>query len=696
MEVNMKKNQNYKLKACLLLFSFLSFAQLFAYTNAFLAGNEKGLYQIDNYSKKRIYSKAEIYKICRAGNQWLFLTNKGILASKNLKKFYYLNNGLAKKIVKVIDKNGNKSFKEKIHQLKDLEVHPSNPNIFVTATSDSVFLTRDAGKSWQDLGCNGKVNGLKAVSVLDMSSENGEKILTVFVSHALYGIAWKQPSINAGKWNELNDGLESGPESIEEISDIAFNKNAKKTIVYCSQTFSNKIYKLDWDSKTFSPIDSKVDAEENSDKKLLCTDSLEILNNTIIAIQSGKIIEKNLFLPKTKSHINQNLIKKFNKIKRLITKSDYQCVFIPKKLTPFKNNISLSELWLLRSDEKLESAYHKKANKRKGLYIATYQVKNKKTFAKHLRTIKKNKLDTIVVDMKDDNGFVRFNAKDPDIIEKGGVRYELDLEELIKTAKENNIYLIARIVVFKDKTLYRYKKGIYAIKDETTNKAWQGYDWYNGEKEKIEEYWVDPYNEAVWEYNVKIAKELCERGFDEIQFDYIRFPTDGDNLHNAKYPAKENGMDKVSALMSFLSYARKRIPAPISIDIYGSNGWYRTGARTGQEVELIAEFVDIICPMFYPSHFAQTFLAYRPAEERPYRIYRQGSYRNKIIARNKVLIRPWVQAFYIPVSYDRKYYDVDYVKRQILGIADSIDEGYIYWNNSGRYDDIRPDGEALK
>ena len=88
-------------------------------------------------------------------------------------------------------------------------------------------------------------------------------------------------------------------------------------------------------------------------------------------------------------------------------------------------------------------------------------------------------------------------------------------------------------------------------------------------------------------------------------------------------------------------------------------------------------------------------MAYQPAEERPYRIYHQGSYRNKLMARNKVIVRPWAQAFFIPVSYDKKYYDENYVKRQILGIKDSIDEGYIYWNNSGRYLDLRPDGEGL-
>jgi hypothetical protein len=95
--------------------------------------------------------------------------------------------------------------------------------------------------------------------------------------------------------------------------------------------------------------------------------------------------------------------------------------------------------------------------------------------------------------------------------------------------------------------------------------------------------------------------------------------------------------------------------------------------------------------MFYPNHFEQTFLAHKPETERPYRIYFYGTYRNAVIARDRALIRPWVQAFYLPVSYDKKYYNTEYVSREIYGVRDSTNHGYMYWNNSGRYDDISPD-----
>jgi hypothetical protein len=195
----------------------------------------------------------------------------------------------------------------------------------------------------------------------------------------------------------------------------------------------------------------------------------------------------------------------------------------------------------------------------------------------------------------------------------------------------------------------------------------------------------------VWEYNVWIAQELIARGFDEIQFDYIRFPTDGINLPQAQFRWRQPGMDMDSAIISFLQYARANIDAPIGIDIYGANGWYRSGARTGQDVEMLANYVDVICPMFYPSHFEQIFLAQNPAVERPYRIYYYGTYRNTVIARNKVIVRPWAQAFKLNVSYDNTYYNEYYVRQQIFGVRDSINRGYMYWNNSGNYENISPD-----
>jgi hypothetical protein len=333
----------------------------------------------------------------------------------------------------------------------------------------------------------------------------------------------------------------------------------------------------------------------------------------------------------------------------------------------------------------------------------------------YLDVIERGGLNMIVIDMKDDYGRLRFTPKNPVITAKGRVFRPLDIEAFLGDMKSRGIYSVARIVVFKDPELAKKENGRFAVWDAKNSKPWVGYQDARRKKSDIsaeergnelmkffptdnpeyeivrtfyDERWVDPYSEDVWEYNAAVAAELHERGFDEIQFDYIRFPTDGVNLVDAHYRWQDQGMDMESAILSFLRHVRRNVKAPISIDIYGANGWYRTGARTGQEVELLAPWVDIISPMYYPSHFEQYFMAQEPPELRPWRIYYQGTMRALRIGRGRIIVRPWVQAFYLNVSYDRKYYNADYIRYQTDGVHAAGSGGFMYWNNLGRYVDI--------
>jgi hypothetical protein len=347
------------------------------------------------------------------------------------------------------------------------------------------------------------------------------------------------------------------------------------------------------------------------------------------------------------------------------------------------------------------------------------------TLKPYLDVISQRGLDMVVIDMKDDYGRLRFTPLDPAIAEKGRVFRPLDIDSFLGEMKSRGIYTTARIVVFKDPVLAAKEGGRYAVWDSSTNRAWAGYYDLRRKKSTAEqqaaekngaseiavlpasdpeyeilrtwydERWVDPYSEIVWDYIARISGELHARGFDEIQFDYIRFPTDGINLGNARYRWRDQGMDMESAIVSFLGHIRSRLEAPISIDIYGANGWYRTGARTGQEVELLSRYVDVICPMYYPSHFEQDFLAQAPAEQRPYRIYFLGTQRTSRVGRGRIVVRPYVQAFYLNVSYDRRYYNPMYVRLEVEGIRDAGNPGLTYWNNSGRYDDIPVLGDIM-
>ena len=391
-------------------------------------------------------------------------------------------------------------------------------------------------------------------------------------------------------------------------------------------------------------------------------------------------------------------------------KKSFSCVpglintaWVPYNQTGFKKGVCLNELWMLYPST-INTRYGKTANGKKSLYVSAYQCRLQAGIDKFRKIARDNKLNSIVIDMKDDYGLLRFDAKDPLVVQKGKItQYAVDLDHFVEEFKKDNMYLIARIVTFKDRNLANYGKSKYAVWNYKTNAPWVGIRSYEDvvdeesgevtgkEATYYDENWVDPYCAEVWEYNVAVAKELIRRGFDEIQFDYIRFPTDGLNMNQISYRWRNKEMDKEGAIVSFLQYARENIDAPIGIDIYGANGWYRSGTRTGQDVEMMAEYVDVIGPMFYPSHFEQTFLNYEPYAERPYRIYFYGTYRNTIMARNRAIIRPWVQAFYLNVSYDRKYYNTDYVKQEIFGVRDAAGRGYMHWNNSGEYTTLYPD-----
>ncbi|MEL3908110.1 MAG: putative glycoside hydrolase [Treponemataceae bacterium] len=652
----------------------------------FLVGTDTGLYNVEGVPYQ-IFSNIAIYSIQKNAGVYFFLTNRGIMKSEDLRDYSFLTEGLPKKTLK-LESNGKFRLTEKVQKLKDLAFHPDDPNIFVTATNAAVFLTTNGGKSWQSLGTYGNTNGIKAVAVTNLPDKNGISQLTVFVSTSMNGLAWKQPFVSR-YWYDANVGLAKGPEGPDEVSDILIYKDGtNRQEIFLAQTFKGRLFKYNWQFKIAVLVDNK-DKKISSAKYL---DSLNYTSTVLTGVKENEVFVTPVLFPQVYSNkfyeaLSKQITKSLTsvKLKSVGIFGTLNCAFIDKDVFKLQNDLTLNELFALRLKEKI-SCYTETANEKRAIYLPPHKISE---IDSYLALMKKNNLNALVIDMKDDWGFIRYNSTEPNVKKVGAVRPTIILEELVKIAKENDIYLIARLVVFKDKEFYYYANGNYAVKDYTTGRSWRGYDVKpDGTRNYYYEYWVDPYNEKVWKYNTAVANELITRGFDEIQFDYIRFPTDGDNLRNAYYPAKSENMDKESAIMSFLAYARNHIKAPISIDIYGVNGWYRTGAKTGQEVEMLTDYVDVICPMYYPSHFAQSFLAYEPRKERPYRIYYQGAYRSKFISRNKNIIRPWAQCFFINVSYDRQFYGAYYVKSQITALSDSINEGFSFWNTIGNYKDL--------
>ena len=132
-------------------------------------------------------------------------------------------------------------------------------------------------------------------------------------------------------------------------------------------------------------------------------------------------------------------MKDYNKVKKYLKNSKYLCAFVPNSLTSLDGNLSLSELWLLHDKKNQSNPYLKISDGKKGIYTPTHQMRDEKSFEKHLKTIKDNKLNALVIDMKDEAGFVRYESKNEDIKKYNGIKYPLDIEKFIKRAKNCRI-----------------------------------------------------------------------------------------------------------------------------------------------------------------------------------------------------------------------------------------------------------------
>jgi hypothetical protein len=274
--------------------------------------------------------------------------------------------------------------------------------------------------------------------------------------------------------------------------------------------------------------------------------------------------------------------------------------------------------------------------------------------------------------MKDDSGYVLFDSKNTTAKEINSIRSNINISKILKSLKDNNIYSIARIVTFKDKMLFLGYSGKYAIKNIKDGSPWKGVPG---------EFWVDPHSEFVKNYNISLAKELEDMGFDEIQFDYVRFPSDG-SVGNCYYPFKKYpDTYKSEVITDFIRLAKKSLSASISVDIYGFNAWYYFGNSIGQDMEELSAYTDVICPMVYPSHFGSLFYSKYPHDIRPYKIILDGGFRSIALSDSSVSIRPYLQAF----KMMSPTWGTGYILHQINGAFESNCDGYIFWNAGGDY-----------
>ena len=267
--------------------------------------------------------------------------------------------------------------------------------------------------------------------------------------------------------------------------------------------------------------------------------------------------------------------------------------------------------------------------------------------------------------MKDDFGALRYPSKNDIALSIGAVRPIINVDTLLKRLHEHNIRVIARLVCFKDDIASNY--SAFGV-------ARQGGGLWQDEGGA---HWMNPYDESVWDYLASIAKELEDLGFDEIQLDYVRFPTDGDISSCVFYGSK--GRIKEQAIEGFLKRMRSQVSAPLSVDVFGYAAW-RTLKREGQELSRIGPNVDYICPMLYPSHFADSDFRGLPVREF-WVYYESVSSAYKLLGSSSARVVTYVQGF----SWKAPGYGPDYIHNQILGSLGAGADGFFIWNASGDY-----------
>jgi hypothetical protein len=284
--------------------------------------------------------------------------------------------------------------------------------------------------------------------------------------------------------------------------------------------------------------------------------------------------------------------------------------------------------------------------------------------------MKKDGLNTIELDLKDESGNVTFTKDAPAVAVKDGAatRY-FDPTEVVSKVHKAGLYLIGRVVSFEDPITARAHPGIAIHTSD-------GSLWHtNGGLA-----WLNPYSKAAWKYNVDVAVAAAKAGFDEIQFDYVRFPSDGD-LSIVRYPGKHaQPMDETVA--AFLSYAVKRLHplgVRVSADVFGLSATRDLGI--GQHPGQIGEVVDAVYPMTYPSH-------YNPGE---YNLPDPNAAPGKTVSHSltdfqtqlaggRAVIIPWLQDF----SLGRTYKPAD-VALQVAAARAHHTGGFMLWNAAGVY-----------
>ena len=313
----------------------------------------------------------------------------------------------------------------------------------------------------------------------------------------------------------------------------------------------------------------------------------------------------------------------------------------------------------------------------KGIYLAFHLLRpaNQATIQANLELVDRSELNAIVIEIKTETGYLGFQPRLAVAREIGaGFDDVIDVRALLADCKRRGVYTIARIPIFED-DLLATKKPEWAI-HRSNGAVWRA---AGGRA------WTDPFRREVWDYNVGIASEAVELGFDEVQFDYVRFPSDG-SIRDCRYARESTAESRVEAISEFVAYARQEIDktgAFFSIDLFGLTTFDTSEQGIGQLLEKVAPHVDYLSPMVYPSTYLPGMLDLRDPWRSPYEVVKLSMIEAR--KRTSTLIRPWLQHYDdyhgVGITYGLREYGL-----QKQAAAEGGAHGWLFWNILGEYD----------
>ena len=341
----------------------------------------------------------------------------------------------------------------------------------------------------------------------------------------------------------------------------------------------------------------------------------------------------------------------------------------------------------------------REAEKVRGIYISGPMAGSSGLFQNILDSLEGTEINTVVIDLKNDDGRVTCDLETPIVSEIDAcIPYVQDMKGLIKTLKDKGLYVIARVVAFRDPYLAE-KKPEWSLKQKDGSLY----------RDKQGMAWIDPYCEDVWEYLIEVGTAANDLGFDEVQFDYIRFSTDS-TMKNVVFDEDvTQGRSKTDVITEFVKYAYEKLASQglfVSADVFGTIIGSEIDANAvGQIYTEMAKHLDYICPMIYPSHYGPGNFGIDYPDTKPYETILGALQKSRSVldqaadadghVNRQAIVRPWLQDFTASYLGSGKYisYGYEEVQKQIQAVKDAGYEEWMLWSAANKYH-LHPSGEA--